>query len=231
MRLDELQDVVEAIMIYLREPVALCVIDEAEWDKAVRDGNFFDMMLAHHSHPIERPKATIQWLQSPPGTRAAPMSAAPFVMRDDGRPDWGSMWQAFCDLALHGGPPHRGEADALGLPTVSPESIVADEMIDEVCRGIYETTRLTAVPSPGGWLAIRCDSRKMAAWLAAVIILENVEARFDDDWLFVPGDAGFHLKDQVKSIITVVAKCHHYWQQHVSASAPRMADQGRAVSV
>jgi hypothetical protein len=38
----------------------------------------------------------------------APMAAAPFVWRPDGRPDGRAMWERFCDLALHGGPPRRG---------------------------------------------------------------------------------------------------------------------------
>src|SRR4029453_12054861 len=40
----------------------------------------------------------------PPG----PMSAAPFLLRDDGRPDWGAMWESFCGLALYVGPAHPG---------------------------------------------------------------------------------------------------------------------------
>src|SRR5215510_6439545 len=28
----------------------------------------------------------------------APMSAAPFLLREDGRPDWGAMWGSFCEL-------------------------------------------------------------------------------------------------------------------------------------
>ena len=59
----------------------------------------------------------------------------------------------------------------------------------------------------------------MAAWLGAVIILENVDARSDGDLLFVPGDRGFELKDQVKSVITVVAKSNHYWQEHLANEA------------
>src|SRR5438309_38449 len=47
---------------------------------------------------------------------AAPMAAATFVYRDDGRPDWGAMWGTFCELALYGGPPHRGEDSALAAP-------------------------------------------------------------------------------------------------------------------
>jgi sirohydrochlorin cobaltochelatase len=62
----------------------------------------------------------------------------------------------------------------------------------------------------------------MAAWHCASILLENVGARVEDDRLLVPAGPHFGLKDEVKSIITVVAKTHHYWQAHV-ADAGRVA--------
>jgi sirohydrochlorin cobaltochelatase len=146
---------------------------------------------------------------------ATPMAAAPFRYRDDGRPDWGAMWQGFCELALYGGPPHRGADAALSATRADTGEVVRDAMIDEMIRGIAETTSLWAEPAPGGWLRVTCDSKRMAAWLCATIILENVDARMEDQYLFVPADTGFDLKDQVKSVITVVAKSHHYWRAHL----------------
>jgi sirohydrochlorin cobaltochelatase len=145
---------------------------------------------------------------------AKPMSSAPFLYREDGRPDWGAMWSGFCELALFGGPPHRGEDSALrasDAPLGEPEV----DAIDEIERGIYETTGLLSTTAEPGWLDVRCDSAKMAAWLCAVIILENVDARCETESLFVPARADYALKDQVKSVITVVAKANHYWQAHV----------------
>lgn len=157
---------------------------------------------------------------TPPG----PMSAAEFVYRPDGRPDWSAMWQDFCELALFGGPPHRGEDSALlhlheddgedEAPSAVPSS--PDDAVEEIRRGILETTGLRSQRSPvPGWLAVECDSPKMAAWLAACILLENVEARCEDEWLIVPASPSFALQDEVKSVITVVAKVHHYWDEHV----------------
>jgi hypothetical protein len=34
--------------------------------------------------------------------------------------------------------------------------------------------------------------------------------------LFVRADRGFELKNQVKGVITAVAKTHHYWQAHIA---------------
>jgi sirohydrochlorin cobaltochelatase len=57
----------------------------------------------------------------------------------------------------------------------------------------------------------------MAAWLCASIILENVDARCTDDTLYVPARGDYELKNEVKSVITVVAKTHHYWLEHVAS--------------
>lgn len=86
--------------------------------------------------------------------------------------------------------------------------------IEEIRRGILETSGLVAEPAELGWVAITCDSRAMAAWLCACIVLENVEARCDGDCLLLPAAGDYLLEDQVKSIITVVGKTHHYWQAH-----------------
>jgi sirohydrochlorin cobaltochelatase len=147
----------------------------------------------------------------------APMSSAPFLWRDDGRPDWAGMWTTFCDLALYGGPPHRGPDRALRGPTRDDDANESDgEMIAEMRRGILETTGLYAEPARG-WLAVTCESPTMAAWLCAAILLENVDARVEDDRLLLPAGPTYRLTDEVKSVITVVAKTHHYWRAHLSA--------------
>ncbi len=154
----------------------------------------------------------------PGPSAAAPMSAAPFVWRPDGRPDWRAMWSSFCELALFGGPPHRGPDSTLRVePTARPASDGPDA-VAEIRRGIWETTGLFAEPAAPGWLAVTCDSPKMAAWLCATIILENVDARCDEERLLVPADPGFKLTDEVKSVITVVAKTHHYWSAHIAGA-------------
>jgi sirohydrochlorin cobaltochelatase len=146
---------------------------------------------------------------------AQAMSSAPFVWQEDGRPDWASMWTTFCELALYGGPPQRGPDSALRAPTGATRR-PDDEMLAEMRRGIWETSGLYAESGEPGWLAITCDSATMAAWMCAAIILENVAARVDEDRLMVPAGPDYELKDQVKSIITVVAKTHHYWQAHIA---------------
>ena len=150
---------------------------------------------------------------------AAPMSSAPFVWQPDGRPDWGRMWTSFCDLALFGGPPQRGAESALRVPAGDARD--SDRaMLAEMRRGIWETTGLYAEAIEPGWLAVTCESPAMAAWMGEAILLENVAARADDDRLLLPAGPAYRLEDEVKSIITVVAKTHHYWQAHVTGQGP-----------
>jgi sirohydrochlorin cobaltochelatase len=146
----------------------------------------------------------------------APMSAAPFVWRSDGRPDWGAMWSSFCELALFGGPPHRGPESALAGGSPGDAASDTSGAVEEIRRGIWETTGLYSEPAAPGWLAVTCESPRMAAWLCATIILENVEARCDEERLLVPADSSFALEDQVKSVVTVVTKTHHYWSAHTA---------------
>jgi hypothetical protein len=148
---------------------------------------------------------------------AEAMSSAPFLWRADGRPDWSGMWTTFCELALYGGPPQRGPESALRAPAGRLASSDR-EMLAEMRRGIWETTGLYAESAEPGWLAVTCESPTMAAWMCAAIILENVTARVDDDRLLLPAGPGYTLEDEVKSIITVAAKTHHYWSAHVATA-------------
>ncbi len=168
--------------------------------------------FARKKYQVEVP----EWM--PSLSRFKPMSSAQFAYREDGRPDWGSMWTTFCDLALYGGPPHRGEANALTAPA-EPQQLTADmKAVQEIIRGIYETTGLEAKPAEPGWIAVTCNSRKMAAWLCATIIIENVDARCDGDRLLLPASPDFTLEKQIKSVIVVLAKTNHYWQAHVNGT-------------
>jgi hypothetical protein len=204
-----------ALADVLGEPVLLATIDE---DRLPLSEFVFPPSLVSHGE-IARPKAT-----------PAPMSSATFVYRDDGMPDWSAMWSGFCELALFGGPPHRGEDSALvaqvGSCGMNSAATPEFDAIAEIRRGISETTGLESDDARDGWLAVRCDSRKMAAWLCASIILENVDARCEGDILYVPARKDYELKNEVKSVITVVAKTHHYWLEHVAAQ--QLAGEGCA---
>ncbi len=222
--------------VLLVSPIELPFTTVDDWREASRSlADFLDAPVTLwrlDGHPSLEPVLAEALRGVPPSRRetlspgaapgaAAPMGSAPFVWRADGRPDWSVMWSSFCELALFGGPPHRGPEDALAAVTTAGDGPAGFDAVAEIRRGIWETTGLFAEPAGPGWLAVSCGSRKMAAWLCATIILENVDARAEEERLLVPADPSFVLQDQVKSVITVVAKTYHYWSAHVEASAPR----------
>jgi sirohydrochlorin cobaltochelatase len=207
----------ETVLQRCREVCATCadLLDEPVHFWRVSDGTAFGLALGALRD------APTNVLETIPPRRSAPMSSAPFIWRADGRPDWRAMWSDFCDLALLGGPPHRGPEHVVRGGDAAEGAEGNLSPIDEVRRGIWETTGLECEPAGPGWLAVECDSRRMAAWMCAAIVLENVEASFEGTRLRVPASPAFTIEDEVKSVVTVVAKVHHYWTDHFRSAAPR----------
>lgn len=203
-RINDLRELCRSYAAYFNEPIGLAVVETKDLERLNDD-------------TLHAVKNGIEYVKPIP---AAPMTAAEFLYKEDGRPDWGEMWQTFCELALYGGPPHRGEDSALLVSEVEHEAPTeVNDIVLEIKRGIWETSGLYAEPAANNWMAVTCDSRRMAAWMAAAIILENVDARCDEERLYVPASPDFNLKVEVKSVITVVAKVHHYWQAHIEQQA------------
>ncbi len=154
---------------------------------------------------------------------AAPMSAAPLVYDDAGRVAWDRVWggddpnNPFCELALAGGPPHRGTL----LEPVSPEAAAADpegyaRVIAELARGLHMVTGLPVVTACApGWIGLVCESEAMALWLLRAIVVENVSVRREGCTLFLPAGPNFRLDGEIKNVVTAVAKTYHYWKEHV----------------
>lgn len=148
----------------------------------------------------------------------APMGAAGLVFDADGKPAWNDIWMGFCELALAGGPPHRGTL----LEPVSPSAaqsnpIAYQRVLDELERGIRMVTGLEVVQSPTpGWIGMVCHGEEMAVWLLRAIVVENVSVRREASILYFPAGPDFRLEREIKNIITVIAKTHHYWQDHIA---------------
>ena len=104
------------------------------------------------------------------------MGSAGLKYAADGQVAWNEMWATFCDLAMAGGPPHKGallEAGTRGAVDAAPERY--DEVVEEICRGITMVTDLGAYPAPvPGWVHVDCFSEAMAGWLLRAIVMENV---------------------------------------------------------
>jgi sirohydrochlorin cobaltochelatase len=152
---------------------------------------------------------------------SAPMGAAPLLRDADGRVAWDAMWQGFCELALAGGPPHRGSL----LEALTPGEALADparytEVQAELARGIQMITGLSVVVDGApGWIGVRCADEEMAIWLMRAIVVENVMVRREGSVLFLPAGSRFTLENEIKNVVTAVAKTHHYWTEHVAAQA------------
>lgn len=66
------------------------------------------------------------------------------------------------------------------------------------------------------WIGLRCTDDDMARWLLQAIIVENVTVRREGPVLFLPAGPTFRLEHEIKNVVTVVAKTHHYCAEHRS---------------
>ncbi|MEO1286134.1 MAG: cation diffusion facilitator family transporter [Chloroflexota bacterium] len=151
---------------------------------------------------------------------AAPMGAAGLVYDKEGNAAWNEIWTDFCDLALAGGPPHRGTLLEPGDPKLieaNPEAY--EKVLDELERGIRMVTGQDVIrPDFPGWIGMVCDSEEMALWILRAIVVENVSVRREDNILYFPAGADFRLEKEIKNVVTVVAKTNHYWQEHLEST-------------
>ena len=147
---------------------------------------------------------------------AAPMGTAPMRYNDDGLIAWNEMWTTYCDLALAGGPSHR---DTL-LEPVPPDEVLAsledyERVVAEIERGMRLVTGLPTVRSEKlGWVGLRCTDEEMALWMLRAIVVENVCVRREGSVLYLPVGPTFQMEKEIKNVVTVIAKTHHYWTEH-----------------
>jgi sirohydrochlorin cobaltochelatase len=135
----------------------------------------------------------------------------------DGTVAWNEMWATFCDLAMAGGPPHKGTLlEPASTATIDAQFGRYEQVVDEICRGVRMVTGLLAQPSSTlGWVGVECSDEGMAGWLVRAIVMENVSARTRGTVLDLPAGPGYRLDKEIKNVITVVAKTVHYWEGHM----------------
>ena len=152
-----------------------------------------------------------------------PMGKADLKYGQDGKVAWDDIWRGFCDLAMAGGPPHKGKI----LLAASPAEIASDpaghrRVVDEICRGIRMVTDLAVNLSPvPGWVRVECDTAVTAGWMARAITMENVSARCEGTCLDLPAGPQFRVEKEIRNVITAVAKTGHYWLNHTSPAQQR----------
>ena len=156
-----------------------------------------------------------------------PMGSAGLRFDADGRVAWDEMWKSFCDLAMAGGPPHKGRL----LQPGSRVDIDAapgrhEEVVQEICRGLELAADLQAAAAPDpGWVRVRCFTDAMAGWLLRAITMENVAVRGGTRTIDLPAGPHYRIDKEIKNVITVTAKTCHYWVGHIPRTQHRDIDR------
>ena len=145
------------------------------------------------------------------------MGSAGLKYGDDGKVAWDEIWGSFCDLAMAGGPPHKGTLLEPGSDAdINAQPDRYKEVVGELCRGIEMVTELPAEASPvPGWVRVECLTQGMAGWLVRAIVMENVSAHAEGLMLDLPAGPNYRVEKEIKNVITVIAKTCHYWVDHM----------------
>ena len=161
-----------------------------------------------------------QYQESYESVKPVSMGTAGLKFAPDGTVAWDEIWQSFCDLAMAGGPPHKGALLAPGVaPEIAAQQESYDAIVEEICRGIWLAADLPAQgDTHPGWVRVQCHSATMADWLTRAIVMENVAARSSGVMLYLPAAPHFRLEKEIKNVVTVIAKTAHYWMGHMSRS-------------
>jgi hypothetical protein len=160
-----------------------------------------------------------QYQESYESLEPVPMRSAGLKLDAGGNVAWDEIWQSFCDLAMAGGPPHKGKWLAPGTAAeIAANPGQYDAVAAEICRGIWMAADLPAQAERSGWIRVHCHSATMAGWLLRAIVMENVAARASGVMLYLPAAPHFRLEKEIKNVVTVIAKTAHYWMGHVSRS-------------
>lgn len=148
------------------------------------------------------------------------MGSAGLKYGPDGRVAWGQVWTTFCDLALAGGPPHRGKL----LEPVAEAAVAANpkayaNVVAELDRAIGLTTGMPVVEGfAPGWIGVPCRSPAESAWLQFAVTAENVSARRREATLQLPAGPAFQVEKELKNVVVALAKSSHYWDSHLTDS-------------
>lgn len=153
------------------------------------------------------------------------MGSAGLKYGADGKVAWDQIWTSFCDLALAGGPPHRGKL----LEPVPAAEVAADpgryrDVVSEIDRAIGLTSGMPVIAGyEPGWVGVLCQSLEEAAWLQFAVTAENVSARRRQAVLQLPAGPAFRVEKEIKNVVVSLAKSCHYWDSHLTTSQQALA--------
>ena len=154
------------------------------------------------------------------------MGSAGLLYGPDGKVAWGQVWTTFCDLALAGGPPHRGKLlEPVAEAAVAAQPTAYAAVVAELDRAIGLTTDLAVVEGHApGWVGVPCGSPTEAAWLQFAVTAENVSARRRGADLQLPAGPDFQVAKEIKNVVVALAKSYHYWEGHLTDSQQTLAE-------
>lgn len=150
------------------------------------------------------------------------MGSAKIAPDRTGKVPWDKIWTSFCDLAMAGGPPHRGKLlEPVKIEDIEKSPDAYAIVVAEIRRGIQLASELETSDSPYlGWVQVDCDDEPMAAWLLRAILVENISARREAHRLYLPAGPDYRIEKEIKNVITAVAKTTHYWRAHLRSRQP-----------
>jgi hypothetical protein len=145
------------------------------------------------------------------------MGSAPLRFDIEGRVAWNQIWGSFCDLAMAGGPPHRGMLlEPATIEELSANLDAYRRNAAEIARALTLVTGLeTEEDNASGWVSLHCPTVGMAGWLTRAVVMENVLARQEQKVLDLPCGPDFRLHKEIRNVVTAVAKTCHYWTSHM----------------
>jgi hypothetical protein len=203
-------------------------------------GRYLDALNTHPIHVTDSDESTLilialkkladreyavlpqEYMGKLDSVRSSSMGSAPIVFDEQGLVPWDRLWTSFCDLAMAGGPPHRGSL-LCNVPSEEITAQMADyqKVVAELRRGIQLATGLSTCESAClGWVGVQCHSENMASWMLRAIIVENILVRREGNILYLPAGPKFRIAKEIKNVITAVAKTSHYWLAHLKTRHP-----------
>lgn len=91
-------------------------------------------------------------------------------------------------------------------------------VVAEIERGLRLVTGLSTVRSKNpGWVGLDCEDVQAALWMLRAIVVENICVRREGVVLFLPAGPTFRMEKEIRNVVTVVAKTHHYWTEHCNS--------------
>ena len=156
------------------------------------------------------------------------MGSAGLEYDSDGAVAWNQIWTTFCDLALAGGPPHRGKL--LG-PVSAAEAAADPGRYGLVLAGARSRHRAHDRFAGGqglrtglGRCAVRVAGRGRLAPVSGQC-RERIRRR-RQSVLQLPAGPGFRVEKEIKNVVVALAKSYHYWDGHLTAAQQSLAARG-----